>query len=411
MKALDVFTPNKLPSVTYVEDRLIERKELLLDAMEMGATLISLSGPSKSGKTVFIEKIIGKDKLLQVSGAGITEAKILWDRILDLIGVPISLRKTQQTGFKADTSGKIKGDLWIVKGEMGVGGEKNKSESATEEYALDYLQLVIRELSGTKLVIFIDDFHYIPKDVQVFISNQIKEAISNEVSFICASVPYRSDDIIRANPDLRGRLVKIDFNYWGQDELRKIAKKGFAALNVNLSDAMINALVSEAAGSPQLMQSLCLKACYEIKARERKEVLINIRPRLKLVEKICQMTANMTDYSSTVEKMKDGPRLSDKNRKTYLLNDDTIADVYKVILLAIALNPPELNIRYNNLKNRIDSVCSRKVPSASSVTNACSHIEKIVNDAENRTVIEWDSENDVLDIRDPYLLFCLRWGV
>jgi hypothetical protein len=34
----------------------------------------------------------------------------------------------------------------------------------------------------------------------------------------------------------------------------------------------------------------------------------------------------------------------------------------------------------------------------------------IANDAENRVIVEWDVENEVLDIRDPYLLFFLRWG-
>jgi Zn-dependent protease with chaperone function len=34
----------------------------------------------------------------------------------------------------------------------------------------------------------------------------------------------------------------------------------------------------------------------------------------------------------------------------------------------------------------------------------------IANSSTNAEIIEWDSENDVLDIRDPYLLFYLRWS-
>jgi len=37
-------------------------------------------------------------------------------------------------------------------------------------------------------------------------------------------------------------------------------------------------------------------------------------------------------------------------------------------------------------------------------------IAAIANESENRTIIEWDGENDVLDMRDPYLLFYLRWA-
>ncbi len=70
MKATEVFTPGKLPDVTYVDDHLKERARILHDALKTGAAVISLSGPSKSGKTVFIEKNVGKDRLIQVTGAG-----------------------------------------------------------------------------------------------------------------------------------------------------------------------------------------------------------------------------------------------------------------------------------------------------------------------------------------------------
>jgi len=32
---------------------------------------LALSGPSKSGKTVFVEKVVGKDNLIHVTGSGI----------------------------------------------------------------------------------------------------------------------------------------------------------------------------------------------------------------------------------------------------------------------------------------------------------------------------------------------------
>ncbi len=413
MKASEVFTPGKLPSVTFVDDQLQEKKQSLLNALEMGAAVISLSGPSKSGKTVFIEKILGKDKLLQVTGAGIDSSKKLWDRVLDLIGAPVSTKKTDKKGFQGTASGKTSASVDFVvgaKAEVGVSGGWSDDQSKTDEFSPDYLQLLIRELGGKDFVVFIDDFHYIPKAVQVEISNQIKEAIGKGVRFICAAVPYRSDDVIRANPDLRGRMVKIDFDYWDKEELQKIAIRGFGALNITLTGAVIDALASEAAGSPQLMQALCLNACFEENIRERQAQPTTIKPDLALIEKICSKTAVMTDYSSTVEKMKDGPRTSGQDRKQYILLDDSISDVYRLILKAIAKNPPELTIRYNNLTDRIRSLCKSDVPSGSIVTGACAHMLAIANDAENMVVGEWDTETDVLDIRDPYFLFYLRWA-
>jgi ABC-type uncharacterized transport system YnjBCD ATPase subunit len=68
MKRNEVFTPTTQPTVTYISEHLIDKKLTLNRAIEMGGAVITLSGPSKSGKTVFIETVIGKDNLIQVCG-------------------------------------------------------------------------------------------------------------------------------------------------------------------------------------------------------------------------------------------------------------------------------------------------------------------------------------------------------
>lgn len=413
MRATEVFTPGKLPHITYVDDHLQARAQALLDALDTGAAVISLSGPSKSGKTVFIEKNIGKDRLVQVTGAGITEANRLWDRVFDIVGTPTSRRKSETSAFEGTIGGKIGGEAGLfvsANGEVSAEGKWSKSTGEESDLATDYLQLLIRELSGTGLVVFIDDFHYIPKIVQIELSNQIKEAIRNGVNFVVASVPYHSDDAIRANPDLRGRTVKIDFDYWRPEELAKIANRGFAALQTVATPAYVLALASEAAGSPQLMQSLCLTTCFENDTRERQEPTRHLASDRDAISRVCSRTAATTDYSSTVAKMSDGPKTRGQDRKSYLTRGGDVVDVYPLILRSIALDPPELTQRYPNLQKRIQSLCAKDLPSGSSVTGACSHIASIANESENRNIIEWDAENDVLDIRDPYLLFYLRWS-
>ncbi|WP_332776148.1 hypothetical protein [Polaromonas sp.] len=413
MRATEVFTPGKLPEVTYVDDHLKERSQILADALETGAAVISLSGPSKSGKTVFIEKNIGKDRLVQVTGAGITEANKLWDRVFDIVGTPTTRRTASASSFEGTIGGKVGGEAGILvsaTGELSAEGKWTKSTEEQADVAVDYLQLLIRELAGTGLVVFIDDFHYIPRQVQVELSNQIKEAIRNGVIFVVASVPYHSDDAIRANPDLRGRTVKLDFDYWKADELAKIANRGFGALQASATSAYVVALASEAAGSPQLMQSLCLTTCFENDAREMQEPTKHLASDRDAINRVCTRTAATSDYSSTVAKMRDGPKTRGQDRKSYLTRDGAVIDVYPLILRAVALDPPELTQRYPNLQRRIQSICAAEQPSGSSVTGACSHIASIANESENRNIIEWESDNDVLDIRDPYLLFYLRWS-
>lgn len=108
--------------------------------------------------------------------------------------------------------------------------------------------------------------------------------------------------------------------------------------------------------------------------------------------------------------MKEGPKTRGEKRKAHVLKDGAVLDVYPLILQAIAQNPPELTIRYSNLLGRIQSLCDDEGPSGSSVTGACAHMSEIANGAATAAIVEWDGENDVLDIRDPYLLFALRWS-
>jgi hypothetical protein len=412
MRVRDVFTPGSFPTVTFVNEHLKEKEQILKDALEVGSTIISLSGPSKSGKTVFVENVIGRESLIHVTGAGVDTPSKLWERVFDFIGTPIEVKKMDEKSFQGTISGKIGGDAGIFvrgKGEVSSSGAWSSKSADTGSYIYDHLQLLIRELRGTDFTLFIDDFHYISKDAKVEIAQQIKEAIRNNVRIICASVPYHSDDAIRANSDLRGRVTGLDFDYWKPEVLAHIARKGFAELNVKYEDIFIDKIIHEAAGSPQLMQSICLNTCLEANIREKGIGLTELPIKPRFLPRVCNRTAMSADYSSIVEKMKEGPKTRGTIRNSYVLKDGSQSDVYAVVLRAIASDPPELTFRYSDLFDRINSLCHSDTPSGSSVTGACYHMSNIANGAANQLIIEWDGDNDVLDILDPYLLFYLRW--
>src|SRR5690554_1983621 len=94
MKATEIFTPSDYPIYTYVnrnEDRMEDR---LREALSTPGEIVSVSGPSKSGKTVLIEKIAGRDNLITVTGAGLNDAAQIWDRALDWMGTPTQTTET-----------------------------------------------------------------------------------------------------------------------------------------------------------------------------------------------------------------------------------------------------------------------------------------------------------------------------
>ena len=414
MKIKDIFTPGRFPTWTYVDDHLKDKEQQLHDALDDGSMLVSISGPSKSGKTVFVENILGKDNLIQVTGAGVHSVSDLWLRVFDIIGTPIStsIASGSSTTGTITASGSIEGSVILAKGKGEVSGSGSRTSQKLESRveATDHLQLLIGELSNSDFVVFIDDFHYIPRETQSELAQQIKEAIRQGVKFICASVPYHSDDIIRSNPDLRGRIFSIDFDYWGTDVLEKIAYKGFQKANITYRSNMVNKLVAETAGSPQLMQYLCLNSCYEIGVREIPDEAVDLVFEQELFERICKRTVLSTDYSSVVDRMIEGPKTRGSDRKLHISKSGWQGDVYKFLVNALALDPPQLTFRYQPLVERISAICKGDSPSGSSITSACYHAATIANDTAGNNIVEWDGDNDVFDIRDPYLLFYLRWS-
>jgi hypothetical protein len=66
-RATEVFTPNDVPTVTYVK-RATPLEQRLRDAFQTPKPVISISGPSKSGKTVLVNKVIDRDNLISIVG-------------------------------------------------------------------------------------------------------------------------------------------------------------------------------------------------------------------------------------------------------------------------------------------------------------------------------------------------------
>lgn len=412
MKAYEVFTPKGEPSVTYVNDHLIDKGRRLLEDLSAGPCVVSLSGPSKSGKTVFIEKTLGRDNLIKINGAGVKSPEELWLKVFAVIGTPIRLVETKEKNNTYSFGAVVGASLpLLAKGEVSAAGTWGIKKAEAAEPAIDYVALLVNELSKTNYIVFVDDFHYINTEVQLDIAKQIKEAIEGQVQFVCASVPYRSDDMLLANADLRGRAYKVNFEYWAHAALTKIAHTGFSAMNLKIPNEIIDELAIEAAGSPQLMQTLCLNFCFDINYESRPDVQVEITKTPDLINRVCIRTIANNDYSSTVAAMKDGPKIRGKDRKPYVLQSSNEAmDVYPLILRGIACNPPKLTLKANELVTRVQGLCSGDQPGSGSIINSCSHIVSIANEAEGRQVIEWDAERDLIDIRDPYLLFFLRWG-
>ena len=214
MKIQDIFTPNDIPTMTYVKRDEQKLEENLKQYYETPNMIVSVSGPSKSGKTVLIKKVIPEECLITIAGAGISSPENLWERALRWMGQPlqtvISTSSSDAISLAAEAGGKAKIPFVAEGGAKVTGGGSHTAQTArAETLASGGLQQVIREIGGSEFALFIDDFHYIRAEFREELGKQLKAAAENGVKIVTASVPHRAEDVVRSNPELRGELPPL----------------------------------------------------------------------------------------------------------------------------------------------------------------------------------------------------------
>ena len=417
LKASEVFVPGSYPEHTYVERGGTRLEEQLKDAVNTPGQVASLSGPSKSGKTVLVERVVGRDWLITVSGAGVKVPDEIWSRVLDWMEVPQTTSNAETTGRSVGGELTAKAGLslpFIGKAEAGAtakGETTDQTERGTTQGRRGLTQ-VVDEIANSDFVMLIDDFHYMDRAVQVEVAKSLKEAVRLGVKVVTAAVRHRGDDVVRANPELRGRVRAIDLNYWNATDLEKIARTGFQLLNTQLPGVVIEKFILESAGSPQLMQLMCLQACFVLNVRHKSALLRTPNFAPDTLQEILEQTSASTDFRSLVDVLDAGPKTRGTERKTYRFADGSEGDVYRCVLKAIAADPPRLTLPYDELIARTASVCGgNESPVGSSVAGTCLHISKLAQEKfPSERAIDWDEQKQILDIPDPYLLFYLRWS-
>ena len=200
----------------------------------------------------------------------------------------------------------------------------SESEERSTEVRKNYLgnkDIVIDHFTESGKVLVLDDFHYASDKIQYDIACQLKEVIRLGFKAIVISLPYRSDDAIRLNPDLTGRISIIEIEPWKQRELEEIARKGFYELGIELEARLIERMALESINSPQLMQSICLNIGllpFDVE-KITDEVIMES----------CRFTCNNFPYSDVVRVLKSGPPTRGQKRLTYELQDGSRRDIYK----------------------------------------------------------------------------------
>ena len=389
LKAENIFKPGAFPEYTYVsrnyENTVISYELSLKQALRTAGCLTSIIGPSKMGKTILCEQVIGLDNIVEVSGADFNENTDFWAIIAAKVGLPYMGEITTE---RASTEGK-----------------SEERDSKSEKYILSKDKIIRYYIENNKILV-IDDFHYASTEMQMKMAQQLKDAIRRELKVVVVSLPHRADDAIRQNADLSGRLSLINIETWKEEDLKKIAIKGFDKLEIKITDNIAEKLAVECLTSPQLMQYICLSICTLLEDEKKQEVNDEI------LEKAYRFTTINFNYADVVSVLIKGPNPRGQQRKLYRTVDGKELDLYGIIVESLAKNPPMTELDFESFYNRIFNVIEendRLKLEKQTVRNHLNHLQELLEGKEEiYRAIEW--KDGKVYVLDPLFLFYLRWG-
>ena len=141
-KAEDIFRPTSFPEYTYINRTFANGSTYeakLKKALHSSGRLISITGASKTGKTVLCHKVIEQDKIIDLSGAQIQTQEDFWEQIAEKIHLPIEIQTTtiNQSKLNINTSIGGKGKIPFIvtaqlNGQVGADNTTGKNVAIKE---------------------------------------------------------------------------------------------------------------------------------------------------------------------------------------------------------------------------------------------------------------------------------------
>lgn len=413
IKYTDVFVPGGLPTYTY-NPRESRQLEKTIQESTANFKLLVVTGPTKSGKTVLVNKVFPRSENLWIDGGSIGAEDDFWELIVSELGgyteEEISTGEDLQCTITGAT--EAEGSLLLAKinaGLSGTVGSTGKTEFL-QRHRMSNKTKAISLLQEVKIPLIIDDFHYISKPVQKQIVRALKAPIMYGVPVICIAIPNRKFDVIDVERELTGRMDSVEMPVWDIEELALIAKNGFSTLNVEIDEEIIYYFSGEAFGSPFLMQDFCRAICRnnKIEVSKSNKTTISITP--KNAADIFPEIANNSGRSM-FEKLKRGPRTRTDRKPRKMKSGETL-DIYGVVMEALKhLRPGVETITYDILRANIREVLADDLPQHGEVARVLENIAKIsYTDTSSTPVIDWQKDDDILTITDPFFAFYLKWS-
>ncbi|NHN41621.1 hypothetical protein G9C85_08225 [Halorubellus sp. JP-L1] len=412
-----VFRETGYPEHTYIRRREGHKEEELADYLFKETAAVSISGPSKTGKSALVKYVVEEvervpSNHVPVRGNKVESKDDLWKIVLNKLDEPTKYTKETKEGERKTTSKKLAASIKAITGQYKKDDTEVEFETIIEEKNLG-IDTVLELFQEERFVIFIDDAHKIPDDIHKDIAEEIKEAIDRDALICVGYIDYRGDALTSADSDLNSRVDTISLRQWSEDDLVQIANKGFDKLNIEVNDDFVETLAFEALESPQLMQKFCYHFCVSNDIYYKQEDEVDIYGSEQDAIKILKNAASSLNENYSTEFGLISGRTHGRSEDKFEFVDGTKGTRYDAILRGIAANEPSTSYSLNELKKKIRIGCAGKPPQSGNVTKHLKRMNKWVKQDEDVDDYIFDfvsNKEEQVQIPEPALLFYLRWS-
>lgn len=419
MLASEIFTPGTIPKYTYNPRKTHGLEEQVKDYLVTGGSALVVTGPTKSGKSVLIDRIVGTSGIV-ISGGKIQRYGDFWNDVITELDLPVSQIQQKNVETTETVEGITEGGVSMFIAKVG-GSMKGSSGTTTGKTDIQIRgnspqSQAINGLLDTRKILVIDDFHYIKPSIQQIIVRSLKNPILRGLRVIVIAVPHKAFDIIRGEREMTGRVRDLKIPPWTQTELIEIAHFGFPFLKMSVSIETITSFANESFQSPNLMQEFCLNFCKMSGVNQtlEKEIIFEKLSEENLIA-FYKRIRKQVMHSDEFDRLASGLKEHGRERTKYKFSDDKIYDSYVGVLLAIAKTGPKDKIKLNDLKKVFGSLLKKgeTAPNSQNLSRVLTQMTAIAkkNAGTGNPVIDWEKETSQLFVLDPYFSFYLKWEV
>jgi hypothetical protein len=194
LKYTDVFVPGGFPRHTYNPRLGLNLEATVRQVTDNLCKLVPVTGHTKSGKTVLVRSILPREDAIWVDGGGVGDEEDFWTTVIDQLDLfqTTEVAEEKEKSAELSASGTAGANFLVAKGEAEIGGTYSTARrtSATRSRSVSARVSALAGLRAAKRAIVIDDFHYLPRELQGELVRALKPLVFDGLPVVIIAIPH-----------------------------------------------------------------------------------------------------------------------------------------------------------------------------------------------------------------------------